>query len=280
MKTAITLITRNQGKFIGSMVLLARQQADEVIVLDDNSADNTVTIAELAGAAVQTRSSGSAVHQAVDEARRRDADILVAVDAASGVRLEQIPGILAGISGGADVLIGIPDIRQDTARMDREGERVITGPISYPVNRVIVSAYSKKGLDYLAGEGRTPDPASFTISDDMVKQLKVVEMALAGSEGRETAARPVSGRRPGGLKKLLMEITEHRPLMYFGILGVLFILFGIIAGVRVVNEIFFASGNLATGSTIFSLLFSTIGFFTVITGVILNILSRRGKRAP
>ena len=127
---------------------------------------------------VQTRLPGNVIHQAVDEARRRDADILVAVDAASGPGLEQISGILAGISGGADVLIGIPDMHKDTDRMDRGVERVITGRTSYPGNRVIVSAYSKKGLDYLAGEGRTSDTASFTISDDMVKQLKVVEVAL------------------------------------------------------------------------------------------------------
>lgn len=275
MKTVIALAACNQGNIIGSMVLVARQHADEVLVLDDSSSDNTAAVAELAGAAVLARSSGSAVHQAADEARRRDADILVVVDAASDAGLEPIPGILAGISGGADVLVGIPGAGENISR----SERVITGRASYPGNKISVSAYSKKGLDYLGGKDRAANPTSFIISDDMATRLKVVETVITGPGGKEPAARSSSVNRPVRLKTLLLEITEHRPLMYFGILGAMFIILGIIAGVRVVNEFFFSSGNLATGSTIFSLLFSTIGFFTVITGVILNVLSHKGKQA-
>ena len=42
----------NEEKYIGGIVLLAKQYADEVIVVDDGSRDRTARIAELAGASV------------------------------------------------------------------------------------------------------------------------------------------------------------------------------------------------------------------------------------
>ncbi|MFC1957775.1 glycosyltransferase, partial [Chloroflexota bacterium] len=42
----------NEGKYIGSLVLQAREYVDEVIVVDDGSTDHTAKVAELAGATV------------------------------------------------------------------------------------------------------------------------------------------------------------------------------------------------------------------------------------
>ena len=42
----------NEARYLGSIVLQAKQYVDKVIVVDDGSTDNTATVAALAGAMV------------------------------------------------------------------------------------------------------------------------------------------------------------------------------------------------------------------------------------
>jgi len=54
----------NEERYVGSVVLQARQYAAEVIVVDDGSADRTARVAELAGATwsgTTDRGLGSAI---------------------------------------------------------------------------------------------------------------------------------------------------------------------------------------------------------------------------
>ena len=50
MKTLAAIPCHNEGLTIGSVVLKARKYVDLVLVIDDGSADDTVDVAESAGA--------------------------------------------------------------------------------------------------------------------------------------------------------------------------------------------------------------------------------------
>ena len=51
-KILVAMPAYNEGKYISSLVTKARQYADEVLIIDDGSTDDTSEIARLAGATV------------------------------------------------------------------------------------------------------------------------------------------------------------------------------------------------------------------------------------
>jgi len=68
-------------------------------------------------------------------------------------------------------------------------------------------------------------------------------------------------------------ISGRRPLLFFGILGIVLIILGIVAGLRVVNFLS-ETGIMLTGTAMVSALLLGSGVFSIFTGVILRVLSR------
>ena len=83
-KILVAMPAYNEEKYIGSVVLKARQYVDDVIVVDDGSTDDTAEIARLAGATVirheENKGYGVAVRRLLAEAKRRAADVVVPRD--------------------------------------------------------------------------------------------------------------------------------------------------------------------------------------------------------
>ena len=100
----------NEEKYIGTMVLKTLQYVDEVIVVDDGSADKTSEIAKLSGAIVvrnpQNKGYGSAIQSIIAAAKERAADILVILDADTQHNPEDIPHLISSVRDGFDFVIG------------------------------------------------------------------------------------------------------------------------------------------------------------------------------
>jgi len=84
MKTLAAIPCHNEGLTIGSVVLKARKYVDLVLVIDDGSADDTVDVAESAGAVVvlheKNTGYGAAVRSCFDYAKEYGFDVMTILD--------------------------------------------------------------------------------------------------------------------------------------------------------------------------------------------------------
>ncbi|MHB1261138.1 MAG: glycosyltransferase family 2 protein [Thermoplasmatota archaeon] len=101
----------NEAKNIGAVVEKTRAQGLEVLVLDDGSRDGTAEAARAAGAEVVSNRHnmglGRTIRRAYEEALKREADIVVQLDADGQYDPAEIPLLLKPIqSGQADMVLG------------------------------------------------------------------------------------------------------------------------------------------------------------------------------
>jgi len=80
------------------------------------------------------------------------------------------------------------------------------------------------------------------------------------------------------ISMIITIISERRPLLFFGILGITSIVVGFILGIRVVNYLS-EREILLTGTALISALLLGIGIFSIFTGIILRTLSKRNGNA-
>jgi UDP-2-acetamido-2,6-beta-L-arabino-hexul-4-ose reductase len=99
----------NEEAAIAKTVLGARRHADAVLVVDDGSKDETAAIAEALGAIVvrheTNRGYGGALQTIFSTARRLGVEELVIIDADGQHDPAEIPGLLAALREGNDVVI-------------------------------------------------------------------------------------------------------------------------------------------------------------------------------
>jgi glycosyltransferase involved in cell wall biosynthesis len=111
---SVIIPARDEASRIGPVVRAALQYADEVLVIDDGSVDNTGNVAQTAGARV-VRQAGAGYISAVKRGfQEAGGEVVVTMDADGEHRSEDIPRLVAPIlAGEADLVLGA---RQHIAR--------------------------------------------------------------------------------------------------------------------------------------------------------------------
>ncbi len=275
----------NEGKYIGTMVLNTRQYVDEVIVIDDGSTDNTSEIARLAGAEVvrhpQNQGYGAAIKKIIAEARKRDPDILVILDADTQHNPQEIPNLIKPIREGSDLVVGSRTKQSNKIPFHRRlGQKVILRSVNV-ISRKHLSdsecgfrAFSRKAISKLQLRENGMAISAETVAEAARSDLKVVEVPVSVTYGKDSSTYNPVSHGLGVFTRILVMISESKPLFFFGMAGTLIIILGIIAGIRVL-QLFSAGGVLPIGTTMIAVLLLVIGVFSIFTGLILRALSRR-----
>ena len=285
LKILVAMPAYNEAKYIGSVVLQARQYADEVLVIDDGSTDQTAQIAELAGAIVirhgENKGYGVAIQRIMIEAEKRGADTLVLLDADSQHDPNDIPSFLRAISAGNDLVIGCRKIRRGGIPLWRRAGQNVLLFLTNTLSRGKLSdtesgfrAFSRKAVSQLKLKESGMAVSAETISVATAKGLKIAEVPIMAIYTRDGSTLNPIKHGFGVFNRVVVMISERRPLLFFGLFGGIFIVLGILAGVMVVQTL----GErqiLQTGTALLSMLFLTMGLLSVFTGIILDVLVRR-----
>ncbi|MFC1900912.1 glycosyltransferase family 2 protein [Chloroflexota bacterium] len=275
----------NEEKYIGTIILKTKKHVDEVIIVDDGSEDQTAEIAGLAGATVikhnKNKGYGASIQALLAEARKRRPDIFVLLDADAQHNPDEIPELIKPLAEGYDIVIGSREERkEDIPRYRRLGQRVISFFSHILSGTDVVDsesgfrAFSGKAIEALSLHENGMAISAETIAEATEKGLKITEtpISIRYTEDGSTLNPVVHGFEV--LRRILVMISEKKPLYFFGLGGIFFMVIGLIAGIQALR-IVFTGGGAVNGWTLVSLLLLLVGVFSFFTGIILNAFTKR-----
>lgn len=288
-KIAVLIPCFNEERTVGEVVAAFRAQLPEasVYVYDNNSTDRTVEAARGAGAIVarERRQGKGFVLQTMF--REIDADIYVMVDGDGTYPASSVRDLIAPVlDGSADMVIGSrlhPSSRSHFSRLNRLGNRLFLG--------VLHAVFHTHISDLLSGYR--------AFSREFVKSVPLVtggfqietEMTIKAIErGYRIAEVAVDlGGRPAGshskinvvhdgvriLATIFALFRDFKPLAFFGALGALSILAGLIPGTVVVVE-FLRTGLVPRlPSAVLAVGLVLAGILAWVVGILLHVTIRR-----
>jgi len=284
-KILVAMPAYNEEKYIGSVVLKAQQYADEVIVLDDGSTDDTSEIAKLAGATVirheKNKGYGAAIQSILAEAKRRTPDILVLLDADSQHNPKDIPLLIEPIWEGFDLVIGSRKLQRNHIPLYRRiGQKILLHSTHLLSGKKLSDSesgfrvFSKKAITSLELRETGMSISAETIAEATAKGLKITEVPISVTYTKDGSTLNPIRHGLGVLARILAMISERKPLVFFGLGGSIIIALGLIAGSRTLY-LYSIHGVLPGGNALLSVLLLIIGTFSILTGIILHTLTRR-----
>ena len=284
-RVIVAMPAYNEERYIGTLVLKARKYTDEVMVIDDGSIDGTAEISGLAGAIVikhpENKGKGVAIQRILDEVKKKIPDVLVLLDADSQHNPDEIPRLIKPVLNGYDLVIGsregtkksIPFYRRIGQKILLHSTRILTR------NRITDSesgfrAFSRRAITELklSQKGFAVESEMIAVAEE--KGLKITEVPISAKYTKDGSTLNPVRHGLGVLTQIMGMISERKPLFFFGILGIILALAGLLAGIRTL-EILQNTGVMPIGTVMLSVLFFIVGIFCIFTGIILHTLSKR-----
>lgn len=277
----------NEGPTIGSVVLKAKQYADEVVVVDDGSTDDTAATAELAGARVlrhaRNLGKGMAVRTAWLFARERNPEALVLLDGDHQHDPKDIPRLTQPIlERTADVVIGVrwgKTSGMPTYR--RVGKRTLDYATAAAAKNGMLTdsqsgfrVFSNQALGSIEPTERGLSIESQLLLEAQERNLRIAEVRI--DSRYDLNGSKVSAGKHGAnvLGRIIVLVSEKRPLFFLGVSGAVLLGVAAVLGFLVLETFITSGGALAIGTMGLVLLFGIVGVITVFMGVTLNAMKR------
>ncbi|RZN30973.1 MAG: glycosyltransferase family 2 protein, partial [Methanosarcinales archaeon] len=269
MKIVAGIPAYNKQYQVCGVIHAIAEYVDETLVVDDGSADNTAILAERAGAVVilhdANRGKTAAIQTLINEALSRGADVLVLLGADGQHNPDEIPTLVKPVlHDGYEFVLGSRRLKESK----KDGKKPFIRPFGQFVLKPSWGTITKndcsdpecgfRALSRRAMEVMKFRGAGFTVEAEMI--------CLARTHGLKSTEVPVTevyiengltlntGKHEfGNLKTIFSWISEERPLFFFGVMGLVLAITGLVIGAKVLY-IVTTSGGVAIGTALVSML--------------------------
>lgn len=290
----------NEELAIGSVVVKARRYADQVVVVDDGSNDDTAEVAADAGAEVlrvgDNRGKGHAVRLAFMHAMVEDADAVVLLDGDGQHDPDEIPQLVDAVLGlngfkhPVDVALGFRfGDRTEMPLYRRVGKRILDyatataaggGKDALTDSQCGFRAFGRKAIQTMA-EGLTDD--GFTVESEQImvareKGLRTVNVPISARyEGIDGSTHGPIKHAVGVLNGIVEKATRRRPLLYLGLPSILLMVAG---GGWAVHVLFWwrTMGYFSLPQALGAATFMLIGMLGIMAALMLNMMALLERR--
>lgn len=276
----------DEEKSIARVLLKTSNIVDDIVVVDDGSDDLSGEIAQRMGFVTLkhelNEGKGSALRSGIQYARKNlSFDILVTLDADLQHDPADIPKLVEPIiARDADLVIGVRPMDPKVMPRDRIAGNKLFDAMSNQHNsderlhdtQSGFRAYSRGALDKIQFLENGMAIESQTFIDAVAAGLRIREVPVSTTYDGITPKRSRLGHFSQVFDYLISRTVANSPLLYLGFPGVVAILLGVLAGVRVV-EIFISNHNqIAAGTALIAVTFIIIGAVLMATSLIIKLL--------
>ena len=239
MNITIGIPAFNEEKNIGKVIVTLKKITNDIIVCDDGSNDLTKEIAEGLGAKVISHTKnmgyGEAIKSIFNEAKKKEADILVTFDADGQHRPEDVMSLTKPIiDQEAEVVIGSRFLKNETnmPKYRKIGVKVLTKVTNMSIKENLTDsqsglrAYQKKVLQNISLTDSGMGISTEILIKSHQKEFRIVEVPIQILYGKDTSTHnPVSHGTSVLLSTIKYTSIQH-PLKFYGIPAVIFLLVG------------------------------------------------------
>ena len=290
MKIIIGVPAFNEEKNIAAIIVQLKKKYDDILICDDGSSDMTQTIASSLGALVVRHNKnlgyGAAIKTIFNEAKKLNGDILVTFDADGQHEISEIDSVLKPIiENKAEIVIGSRFLgnTKDLPKYRKFGIKTITGLTNTMTGSNLSDAqsgfraYSKNILNEIS-----PTDSGMGISTEILikstkKNMKIVEVPITISyENNSHSQEPIS-HGASVIISTIKHVAMERPLLYYGITGLCFLILGLIFGGWTIQN-YSETGSVTTNIALVGIGGVILGTILIITATILYSIANVVKK--
>jgi glycosyltransferase involved in cell wall biosynthesis len=288
-KIAVLIPCFNEEMTIRQVVIDFKLQLPdaEVYVYDNNSTDRTADQAKDAGAIVRFERRQGKGNVISTMFREIEADIYILVDGDGTYPANKAEDLISPIlSGDADMVIGSrlhPSAKSHFRLINRIGNRVFLF-LTNSIFRVQITdllsgyrAFSRDVVKHLPITSRGFEVDTEITIASLERNYRILEIPIDLSARPDGSMSKIRIWGDGFLifNTILAFFRDYKPLTAFGILGLFFIILGLIPGIIVINE-FIKTGFISRmPSAILAVGLVLTGLIICFTGLVIHTISRR-----